>query len=108
MCVWVELAELSGEGVLCSGELESIVVPGVTVLVTSTVVSGELLVSSVQVLEVSALLVGLPTSVELELGVEGEVCAVRVELELDEGMGCAVSEVLSVWLSDEVRRGTVT
>ena len=91
-----QLEVISGEGVLCSGELESIVVPGVAVLVTSTRVSGErLVVSSVQVLELSALVVGLPLSMELSPSVDG--------------MGWAVSVELLLWLSvDEVGRGTVT
>lgn len=77
-------------------------------LVTSTIVSGELLVSSVHVFEVSALVVGLPVSVELSLGVEGKVWVVRVELS-DGRMGCAVSVELSLWISvDEVGRGNVT
>lgn len=106
------MLELSGEGVLCSGELESIVVPGVTVLVTSAEVPCEWPLVSVQVVELSLVSVGPALSVELSLDVEWVewVVMVKVKVELsDDETGCAVSVELSPWLSvDEVGRETVT
>lgn len=109
---YTRVLELSEEGVLCSGELESIVVPRVTALVIFAEDPCEwLLVSSVQVVELSELVsVGPALSVEPSLSVEWLEWAVMVELELsDDEMGWAVSVELSPRLSvDEVGRETVT